>query len=279
MRYIRFCLLFLCLTPFVSAQHLNVATYNIRCENRGDNANGNGWNRRCPEVVNLIRNHDFDLFGAQEVVVNQLNDLQTSLPEYAHVGVGRDDGKSMGEFSPIFYKKYLVELLNSGTFWLSPIDSVPNVGWDAALPRICTWAKFQLKNGTKFWFFNLHMDHLGKVARLESAKLVQRKIREMCGNGNVILTGDFNMDQNSEGYKISAETLADTYLKAEERHATKPTFNDYNLHATGDSRIDHIFVSIRFEVIGYDIVTDTYQKDSTRLPSDHYPVRAELILN
>jgi len=279
MRYLRLCLLFLCINTFIFGQNLTVATYNIRCENRTDNANGNGWNRRCPEVINLIRNHDFDLFGAQEVVAGQLKDLQANLPEYAHVGVARDDGKAKGEFSPIFYKKDQYKLLNSGTFWLSPNDSVPNVGWDAALPRICTWARFQQQNGWRFWFFNLHMDHLGKVARLESAKLVLRKIKEMCGNDNVILSGDFNMDQTSDGYKIIAETLADSYLKAQERHATKPTFNDYNLHATGDSRIDHIFVSSRIDVVRYDILTDTYNADTTRLPSDHYSVRAVLKIN
>jgi len=278
MRKICLGLLLLVLSMTVLGQRLNVATYNIRCENRSDDAKGNGWKTRCPQVVKLIRTYDFDLFGAQEVVSNQLKDLLKNLPDYAYVGVARDDGKEKGEFSPIFYQKSKFVLLKSGTFWLSSNDSVPNVGWDAALPRICTWGKFQQKGGTSFWYFNLHMDHMGTVARLESAKLVIRKIREMCGAENVILTGDFNMDQTSEGYQLIAETLIDTYHKALDRNATKPTFNDYNLQAQGDSRIDHIFVTGRFEVIRYDILTDTYQADTKRLPSDHYPVRALLQL-
>jgi len=278
MSKISLCLLLLVLSMTVFGQSLNVATYNIRYENRSDEVQGNGWKIRCPEVVKLVRTHDFDLFGAQEVVSKQLKDLLKNLPDYAYVGVARDDGKEKGEFSPIFYKKAQFELLKSGTFWLSPNDSVPNVGWDAALPRICTWGKFQQKNGAIFWYFNLHMDHIGTVARLESAKLVIRKIREICGTENVILTGDFNMDQASEGYKIIAETLIDTYHKAVKRNASKPTFNDYDLQVQGDSRIDHIFVTSRFEVARYDILTDTYQADTKRLPSDHYPVRAELQL-
>jgi endonuclease/exonuclease/phosphatase family metal-dependent hydrolase len=259
---------------------LNVATYNIRCENRSDDANGNGWKVRCPEVTKLIRTYDFDVFGAQEVVNNQLKDLLKSLPEYTYVGVARDDGKEKGEFSPIFYKKDQFKLLNSGTFWLSPNDSVPTIGWDAALPRICTWARFQQKDGTCFWFFNLHMDHMGKIARLESAKLVLQKIKKQCGADNVILTGDFNMDQTSDGYAILAQSglLNDAFKRSSNKIASKSTFNDYDLNIKGDSRIDHIFVTSRFEVSRYDILTDTYQSDKTRLPSDHYPVRVLLQL-
>lgn len=279
MKRIPFLLLFFACVWVVAAQTLNVATYNIRCINSSDDANGNGWRQRRTDVVKLIRTYDFDLFGAQEVVLRQLKDLQKRLPEYAHVGVARDDGKEKGEFSPIFYKIARFKLLKSGTFWLSPNDSLPNVGWDAALPRVCTWAKFLPDSGVPFWFFNLHMDHMGKVARLESAKLVLRKIQEMCGSDNVILTGDFNMDQTSEGYAITARALSDTYLKAKQRKATKPTFNGYSPKAAGNSRIDHLFVSQRFEVLRYDILIDSYRKDTTRLPSDHYPVRAVLQMN
>ncbi len=280
MKHIRLGLMMWAFALALAAQPLNVATYNIRCENRTDDANGNGWKVRCPAVIQLIQKYDFDLFGAQEVVANQLKDLQSNLPEYAYVGVARDDGKEKGEFSPIFYKKNAFELLKSGTFWLSPNDSMPNVGWDAALPRICTWAKFQPKKGASFWFFNLHMDHLGKVARLESAKLVLQKITTMCGHEPVILVGDFNMDQTSQGYAVimKSERLKDAYHQAISRNATKSTFNDYDLHQAGDSRIDHIFITTNFEVTRYDILTDTYQSDTTRLPSDHYPVRAVLKL-
>lgn len=272
-------LMLCCCSWSVLAQDLSVATYNIRCENRTDDANGNGWKRRCPHVVALIRNYDFDLFGAQEVTKNQLDDLQNQLPAYGRVGVARDDGKDKGEFSPIFYQKAKFNVLQSGTFWLAPNDSLPTIGWDAALPRICTWARLQPINGTRFWFFNLHMDHIGKVARLESAKLVLRKITEMCGSEPVILCGDFNMDQQSAGYQALSQTLIDAFEGATLKNATKPTFNDYDINKTGDSRIDHLFVTNHFKINQFDVLTDTYQADTVRLPSDHYPVRALLKLN
>lgn len=278
MRKIAFLLAFLPL--LLQAQQLNVASYNIRCENSTDNLNGNGWVVRCPRVTELIQKYDFDLFGAQEVTKRQLTDLLDRLPEYGFIGVGRDDGKERGEFSPIFYKKADFKVLKSGTFWLAPKDSSPSIGWDAALPRICSWAEFQPKTGAHFWFFNLHMDHLGKVARLESAKLVLQKIKELCGTDPVILVGDFNMDQSSAGYAELAFSglLNDAYRIASVKQSNKPTFNDYDLNATGDSRIDHVFVTERFDVIRYELLTDTYQAEKTRLPSDHYPVKVVVII-
>jgi len=275
------------LTFSTNAQKLNVATYNIRYENHFDDAKGNGWRARCPIVTCLIYQYDFDLFGAQEVLFTQLKDLTDRLPGYGFVGVGRADGIEKGEFSPIFYKKDKYELLQSGTFWLSATDSIPSVGWDAALPRICSWGKFQVKDTkTIFWFFNLHNDQVGSVARLESSKLIIRKMKEMCSDEPVILTGDFNMDQSSEGYGYLAGSgmLSDTYKIAKKVYAPSGTFNDFTTNPTSQSRIDHVFVNTHFKVVNYALLTDTYNTSGqgptsiskTRLPSDHYPVQVEL---
>ena len=141
------------------AQELTVATYNIRNANKGDAERGNGWERRCPWVCGLIEFQGFDIFGSQEVLDGQLHDMLAQLPDYAYIGVGRDDGKAKGEYSPIFYKKERFRLLDEGHFWLSEVTGRPNKGWDAALPRICTWGHFlDRQTRRRFWFFNLHMD-------------------------------------------------------------------------------------------------------------------------
>jgi endonuclease/exonuclease/phosphatase family metal-dependent hydrolase len=287
-----------CFISKMYTQNITVATYNIRYENQVDSSNGNGWKQRCPVITQLIRFHDFDIFGAQEVLHGQLVDMLDRLTGYGYVGVGRDDGINAGEFAPIFYKKDKLQLLQSGHFWLSEIDDKPNVGWDAALPRICTWGKFQLKeNGDSFWFFTLHMDHIGVKARLESSKLVLQKIKTMCAGEPVILTGDFNMDQTSDGYKIliSSGLLEDSYETAEIRYALNGTFNDFNPNLKTNGRIDHIFVHKGFRVLRYGVLTDSYRSEHVgnpdenistrfskevllRLPSDHYPVKVELKL-
>ena len=278
---IKRCLLVLALVfacNIVHAQKMNVATYNIRLYNTGDIRNGNGWDVRCPVVADVIRFHDFDIWGGQEVVHNQLNDLLKALPEYAYTGVGRDDGKTRGEYSPIFYKKDRFDLLKSGNFWLSEQTDKPNKGWDAACIRICSWGEFKDKeSGKTFWAFNLHMDHVGTVARAESAKLVLAKIKEMCDGQPTILMGDFNVDQRNASYKLIAESgvLRDAYEISAVRYAYNGTFNAFNPQHNSDSRIDHIFVTKEFKVERYGILTDTYfpKGGPLRLPSDHYPVK------
>ena len=162
----------------LQAQNMVVASYNIRYANKSDSVNGNGWGQRYPIISQLIRFHNFDIFGTQEGKYHQLNDLKKSLPGYDYIGIGRDDGKQEGEFSAIFYKTNKFTLLKKGDFWMSTITDKPNKGWDAALPRICSWGEFKEKQtGFIFYFFNLHMDHIGVQARAESAKLILKKIR------------------------------------------------------------------------------------------------------
>ena len=272
----------------VTAQTINIASYNIRYENKSDSLNGNGWGQRLPVIAKLIQFHDFDIFGAQEVFYGQLNGMLSLMPEYGFIGVGRTDGEKSGECSPVFYKEEKFKLMQSGNFWLSETDGKPSVGWDAALPRICTWGKFQIKeNGICFWYFNLHMDHIGVKARFESSKLVLEKIKALAGDEAVILTGDFNSDQTSEGYKIISGSgiLQDSYETAEVRYATNGTFNNFNPLQKTYIRIDHIFVSKGFRVMRYGVLTDTYWTETgkgifvTRMPSDHFPVKVVITLD
>ena len=284
------------------AQELTVATYNIRNANKGDAERGNGWERRCPWVCGLIEFQGFDIFGSQEVLDGQLHDMLAQLPDYAYIGVGRDDGKAKGEYSPIFYKKERFRLLDEGHFWLSEVTDRPNKGWDAALPRICTWGHFlDRQTRRRFWFFNLHMDHIGKKARVESAFLVQDKMKELGKGKNlpVILTGDFNVDQTHQSYDafVSKGVLCDSYEKCDFRYATNGTFNDFDPNSFTESRIDHVFVSPSFHVKRYGVLTDTYRSIvgkgekkqandcpeeidiktyQARTPSDHFPVKVEL---
>lgn len=282
------------------AEELTVGTFNIRYHNAQDSINGNGWKQRCPVICNLVRFNDFQLFGAQEVLHDQLVDMLAMLPGYDYIGVGRDDGKTKGEYAPIFYQKDKFKVLQSGHFWLSDITDRPNKGWDAALPRICTWAQFEdLKTGAKFFFFNLHMDHIGIEARKNSAKLVLSKIKEMCASQPVILTGDFNVDQTSPNYAIieGSGVLRDSYEAAGVRYAPNGTINHFKTDMMTASRIDHVFVSSAFNVERYGILTDTYRtevadakeeksgdfprevslkKYVARTPSDHFPVKVVL---
>lgn len=269
------------------AQTLNVASYNIRNKNSSDSLNGNGWAQRQPVICQMIRHHDFDIFGAQEVIHVQLKDMLAAIPEYSYIGVGRSDGKTKGEYAPIFYKKSRLTLLNSGNFWLAENTTMPNKGWDAAQERICTWGEFRDNlTGKTFFMFNTHFDHKGTEARRESSRLILAKAGKIAGDNATIITGDFNFDQNDHSYAIivDSDRFSDSYNTATMRYAQNGTFNRFDPDFKSDSRIDHIFVTPSVKVLRYAVLTDTYwstdqsenQKNSNRIPSDHYPVSTQL---
>ena len=187
----------------MSAQNLYVGSYNVRNRNGGDEKNGNVWATRCKVMCDMINFEAPDVFGTQEVLVGQLRDMRAALDNYDFIGVGRDDGKEAGEYAAIFYKKDNLKLLHNGNFWLNETPDTPKLGWDAVCIRICTWGEFEQKaTGLRFFHFNLHMDHVGIVARREAAKLIVAKIREIAKGAPVVVTGDFNVDQNNEIFKI-----------------------------------------------------------------------------
>ncbi|WP_186755352.1 endonuclease/exonuclease/phosphatase family protein [Echinicola salinicaeni] len=254
-------------------ENLTIATFNIRYDNPKDAPNN--WDNRKEVVVDLIKFHGFDVFGIQEGLKHQVQYIDENLSNFAYVGVGRDNGKDKGEYSAIFYNKDKFKVLESNTFWLAPDTSKPVKGWDAALPRICTYAKLQdKKSGQQFWFFNTHFDHVGLEARQESGKLILSKMQEATQAGiPVMLTGDFNVDQENPAYILlkDSKELKDCYEAADVRYANNGTFNSFDNTKSTDRRIDHIFVSEDLNVKKYGILTDTYHN---LYPSDHFPVMA-----
>ena len=300
-----FAMLAFCGCQKVQPTHLNVASFNLRYANAGDSLRGNGWGQRYPVIADMIQFYDFEIFGTQECLIHQLKDMKNALPDYNYIGIGRDDGKEKGEHSAIFYRTDKFEVVEQGNFWLSETPDVPSKGWDAVLPRICTWGHFKCKDtGFEFLFFNLHMDHIGKNARVQSAFLVQDKMKELGKEKNLpsILTGDFNVDQTHKSYEafVSQGILKDSYEAAEFRFAPNGTFNTFDPNSFTESRIDHIFVSPAFKVKKYGVLTDTYRsivgkgekQDArdcpaeidikayqARTPSDHFPVKVELVFD
>ena len=286
----------------LSAQML-VGSYNIRLKVSSDSVKGNVWEKRCQVICDQVNFMSPDIFGAQEVLHTQLVDMLAGLDGYDYIGVGRDDGKTGGEYAAIFYKTNRLRLLDQGNFWLSETPDRPGLGWDAACIRICTWGKFAWQTATDdeaFFFFNLHMDHVGVVARREAAKLIVQKISEIAPGAPVIVTGDFNVDQNDEIYSIFTQSglLKDSYLASRLNFAENGTFNSFDTGLYTDSRIDHIFVSPAINVDAYGILTNSYwtpdgasegqlkghdapqqidfSRYTRRQPSDHYPVFVRL---
>lgn len=294
----RYALLALLLVSFVAAeaQWLTVASYNIRYANAEDSLRGDVWAKRCQVICDQVNWERPQVWGAQEVLHRQLCDLLRGLDGYASVGVGRDDGRERGEYAAIFYRTEAMELLASGHFWLNETPDRPALGWDAACVRICTWGYFRERaSGRELLFLNLHMDHVGVVARRRSAELVMQRIDSLrkavlpSGAGRagalpVVLTGDFNVDQTDEIYRIftGSGVLQDCYAVARRRFAENGTFHGFHPQRHTSGRIDHIFVSTDVEVDAYAVRTDAYWtrdadgRSRLRTLSDHYPVFARI---
>jgi endonuclease/exonuclease/phosphatase family metal-dependent hydrolase len=269
-------LLFTCLAGALQAQQLTVATFNLRYNNPRDT--GNLWKDRAPIVSALIRFHNFDVVGTQEGYQTQLDDLIAALPEYQRYGLGRDDGKDKGEHSAILFKKDKFKLLNKGDFWLSQTPEKPSLGWDATCcNRICSWVYLQdVISKKKFYFFNVHYDHEGVVAREESSKLILGKIKSIAGKEAVILTGDFNGNHDSSWYLRVANSgvLKDTYKQAAHPYLNQGSFNEFGKQIKSNDIIDHIFTTPAFKTERWGVLTDSYHG---KYPSDHSPVMAKLV--
>ncbi len=257
---------------------LTAMTFNIRYANPGDG--DHVWENRKEWVAEIIRDSEAEVVGLQESLRHQIDALSNRLTEYAWVGQGRSGGPDVGEFSPIFYKTDRLRLLETSTFWLSPKpDSIGSVGWDAALPRIVTWASFAWKDtGRVFFHFNTHFDHRGERAREESARLIRRKVTEIAGEKPFIVTGDFNTLDSQVPYSVLvsnipfAPILHDTRSAAEQSDLT--TFRGFEVEAVESEAIeprtiDFIFHSESFRAKKHTVLNES--RDGS-YPSDHLPI-------
>ncbi len=269
--------IFLFVPVILFSQTMNIASYNIRYNNPGDGENA--WPNRKEMVSGLLRFHEADIFGLQEALYGQILDIQNDLPEYEWFGVGRDDGKKEGEFSPIFFNKSKFTLLENGTFWLSETPDKPGLGWDAACNRIVTWGMFESKNsGKKFLVLNTHFDHVGTEARKQSAILIRQRIEEMTYNKDlpVFLTGDLNLTPGELPISLLKKYLNDSRdISEEPPYGPAGTYCGFKLDSPLDRRIDYIFTRGDVKVQKYGVLSDI--KDQ-RFPSDHLPVIIKVAL-
>ncbi len=275
------CFLLLVMVLPVTAQELHVMSFNIRYDNPGDSLNA--WPYRKDKVTSQILFHDTHLLGVQEALYSQLQDMQLQLKRFKYAGKGRKDGMKAGEFSAIFYDTTRLHLLKSETFWLAEqTDVAGKKGWDAAFERVVTWASFRDKKTKKVFFhFNTHFDHMGKVARKESAELLLSKISEIAGSAQVIVTGDFNAQPNDEPIQVltdssNSKRLTDTRLVSKKPHyGPMGTFNAFGPKEIHDQPIDYIFIKNGIRVLKHATLSQSWQG---RFSSDHFPVYAEVVL-
>lgn len=248
-----------------------VMSYNIRLNVKSDGENW--WENRKDKVAALMNYYEPDFIGAQEVQHEQLEYLLNTLPHYSSVGVGRDDAKTAGEYSCILYNNKKYKPVQQSTFWLSQTPDKVSMGWNAVCNRVCTYGLFEhIKTKKKLWVFNTHFDHVGDTARIESAKLIMERIKELTAKQNypVVLTGDFNAQPTDAPVQYISQHFNNARMISEMApYGPAATWNAFKFDEVPKGWIDHVFVSKGISVQKYAVITDSYDK---KYPSDHFPV-------
>ena len=255
-------------------QEVKVLSYNIKYDNVHDTVNN--WNDRKEAMVELLNYYEPGIIGMQEVLDHQLTYLDENLSDYTFIGVGRDDGKKKGEYSPILYNTKKYTLLKNETFWLSETPHEISVGWDASMERICTYGVFvDIESGKQFMVFNTHFDHIGTVAREKSAELIVTKIKEINSNKlPVVLMGDLNLSPNETPIKFLQGALTDGQsITKKPFYGPTGSFSGFDHNRVLNNRIDYIFVE-NFKVLEYIHIDD--RMENNKHISDHLPVFANL---
>lgn len=263
-------LIFFGLNLQIQAQTLNLMTFNIRYNTVNDGINQ--WENRKHYVSGILNFHDVDICGMQEALIGQIHDVQKDLPKYNYLGLGRDDGKNAGEFSPILYLKDKFEVLESETFWLSQTPKLPSKGWDASFNRVVTWAKFKVKNThQEFFVFNTHFDHMGVIARRESAKLLIQEVKRIAKESPAVIMGDFNSNLQDEPYLVINQAFQNTKAISKSGHfGPNSTFNGFESKEIPDKEIDHIFINNpKIRILKHGTLSQTW---GGLFASDHHPV-------
>ena len=267
---------------FSGAQNvsLNILSYNIRFANPGDAPNT--WSERKDKVFAVIREASPDIFGLQEALKSQVDDTEHAFPGFTRIGSGRDDGKEAGEYSPVFYNTVKFSLLKSGVFWLSQTPSVAGSrGWDAACNRIVTWVHLKdIRSGEGIFVFCTHFDHMGEIARHNSALMVLQAVDSLAGETPAVLIGDFNATPDSEPYQIITDKsnpkhLIDALTICKNNKGPECTYTGFKIGAIPGARIDYIFVKSKMKVVSY---TVNPENNGEYYPSDHLPVSATFLL-
>ena len=250
---------------------IKAVSFNIRLSPNDSFDGGNNWNYRQDAVIKFIMTEKPDVFGLQEAIYHQAKYMEENLPDYTKYGVDRDGGLEKGEAesNAVFFRSDKYKLLDKGTFWLSDTPDVPSRGWDAACHRVVTWVRLKEKGlfGREFYFFNTHFDHVGQVARRESAKLIVSRIEEMVGEDvPFILTGDFNTN-------VEDLAMAPIVLSMKDARKESPiTDNEGTFNNWGKNEkvtiIDHIFYR-NLNPVSFRTVKENY---GVPYISDHYPV-------
>lgn len=260
---------------------LSVMSFNIRYGTAQDGENH--WTRRQDHLLEVIADARADVIGLQEALDDQIQTIVTQLPMFAAIGVGRDDGKTRGEYAAILYRRDRFRVSQAGTFWFSETpDVVASRSWGNTITRICTWARLIDRDGRAFWVYNVHLDHQSQPSRERSADLLATRVAARPAGEPAIVTGDFNAGEDNPAVRrlvsaqgTAAPLLLDTFRALHPSETVVGTFTGFTFGKTDGDKIDYVMVTP--DVVVREAAIVRTSRDG-RYPSDHFPVVATVQL-
>ncbi len=290
----RFSLVFVCVLSnnAFAAAPMTVMSFNVRWGNATSEPSGqeNAWVaatglHRRDLAKQLVAESDPDILCLQEALKHQVEDLRDALPDHAFYGVGRDDGVEKGEYCGIFFRRDRFTKSEQGNFWLNEVSDQPGTRFPGTCcARLATWVLLKDKqtNHREFLLLNTHWDHQVQAARLFSSKLIRSKLKSLASERPLLLTGDLNVPTDNQSFQLLVNAtsenpiaLLDSYRKSHPQpEKEEGTFHAFRGNTDGP-RIDYVLHSQSFRTQQADIVR---MHEKSRYPSDHYPVKATLVL-
>ncbi|KAF7559570.1 hypothetical protein G7046_g4600 [Stylonectria norvegica] len=238
---------------------LRIITFNIRYATGSPVLGERPWSIRCPKLTTQLNfitaGHDSPFICLQECLNSQIHDIQEHLGDaWSHIGRGRGDTETSGEFSPIFYRSASWKCERNETRWLSKTPEKPSRGWDAVLNRIVTMGEFSHKaTGTRVVVMSTHFDHIGVKARKHSAELLIKFAKEWSVGGTgpeasvALVGGDFNSTPGEGAYQLMTAPgsgMSDmSDLVPESKHyGNHITYTSFGEAREVPKRIDFLFI-------------------------------------
>ena len=322
--------------------NLRVFSHNIRYASERPSANERPWPDRLPLILNQFAYHtrflqtcpgpqcindsDTDIATSficlQEVLHSQLTDILNGLnqqfpakpvaepsdvvsePVWSHIGVGRDDGKQAGEYSPIIFPRQLFDVLHHETVWLSSTPDRPSKDWGAACIRIVNVGVFEQKQTQRrVMVCNTHLDHRSAMARENGVKLILKTICRVCeewsqggkevsdvnsGASNylpVILAGDFNAFDTDKAYLTMANSdfMTDVrdLVKGRLRYGDEKTFTSWgpDQEPSEQGRIDFLWLGDKTKIMSdFQQIEKHQEEDAGHQPELRIKVRGYTVL-
>lgn len=275
---------------------VTVWTLNVKCQSDdGDLATARKWNSsRRGAVCAFFKTVKPLLVCTQECEHRQKEDILSNCTAYAAYGLGSDYGLDSGETGGtifnrkyydqdaanyIFYDKARLDVLASGTYWLSDTPDKVSKYSDSKHYRCCSWIKFEHKE-THYVFYvfstHLHQGYEDADDGVRSRQLDVLYARACSVNSSslpMVICGDFNMTTTgsclqtfyNKGYMKFARNVWN-----KEWDDAHKSYNAWG--GSGRSNIDHIIYK-GFESL-QNFATDISAYNGVTYISDHYPVSA-----